>query len=319
MKTQFKVCLALGTLAGITGGGLYYLYHLILVRKKENNFPFRRKKAAEALEVFNQNSERAGAWLLKMQENVGNVELLEITSFDGLKLIARYVKNENSQNTIIFMHGYRSSVEHDFAKAMCYFYKQGYNLLLVDERSHGRSEGTYIGYGVLERYDLRDWMNYLNKKYPQTKNLYAYGVSMGASTVMMATGLELPSNVRAMIADCGFTSPWNIFVKIKTQDMRMPEGVMLQMFDRMCKKRAGYGFKNVSTVDCMRKNQIPMIFIHGTGDTFVPWQMTMENYLACKADKRLILVENAVHGAAYITNEKQCQEGILPFLKHYEK
>lgn len=242
-------------------------------------------------------------------------ELLVIEA-NGVELAARRYAQEEPKGRIILFHGYRSIAETDFGCAMDYYYGQGYELILVDQRAHGKSSGSWIGFGVLERYDCRSWIRYLNAEY-QPLPTFLSGISMGCSTVLMALGLELPANVKGVIADCGFTSPKEIVAHVMKRRIHLSTSLLLPGISLFSKIFAGYSLDEYSTLDALKDNKIPVIFIHGKEDHYVPPEMTLRNYEACTAEKQLILVEGAGHGTSYLQDKPGVEKAIGAFLAKY--
>lgn len=244
-------------------------------------------------------------------------EQVSITSYDGLRLFGRYLKNPGSDKTVLFVHGYRSKgATFDFGLEIRACFDKGFNIFVIDQRAHGKSEGKYICFGVKERCDARDWINYINKTYaPRT--LFLYGLSMGCSTVLMASGFTLPGNVRGIIADCGFTSARAQFSYLLKRNYHLPLFPLLQMTNLISKARADFDFKSYSTLDALKTNRIPVLFIHGSKDTFVPTRMGKENYEACIAEKEIVIVEGARHRLAYKFDTVKCDAALSAFLKKY--
>ena len=242
----------------------------------------------------------------------------QILSRDGLKLAARYLPHENARGTAILCHGYRSQGDVDFSVGSRMFYEMGLNVLLIDHRSHGESEGKYICYGVKERYDVLGWVEHLNKTFGADTPIVLAGMSMGSATVQMASGLELPRNVKCVIADCGFTSPWDINYKV-ARDMHLPAFVMIPVANIFCKLLAGFGLREYSTLDAQKVNKLPTLFIHGTGDDFVPCEMSKENYEACQAPKKLVLIPEAGHCKCYFYDKELYSGSIREWVDTYCK
>lgn len=209
---------------------------------------------------------------LKKQE----FEHIVITSDDGLKLHADYFPaEEKTDKLVICNHGYTGCGLRDCSSIAVYFHKIGYDCLLVDHRAHGKSEGDYIGFGILDRFDCRNWVEYIDKRFDKEKKIVLYGVSMGASTVLMASAIpNLSENVKVIIADCAFTSPYDVFSHILKRDYHLPAFPVMNINDALCRKKAGYGFLDYSTLEAVRNTKIPILFIHGTEDDFVPTWMS---------------------------------------------
>ena len=145
-------------------------------------------------------------WLLQQK-----MEDIFIKSDDNLKLHATLLRSKSNKNCVICFHGYTGKGLNDYGSIAKFYIEQGFNMLIVDERAHGDSEGTYIGFGVLDRYDVVKWVEYAIKRFGNDVNIMLHGDSMGATTVLLASGLNLPKNVKAIVADCGFTSAYDVF------------------------------------------------------------------------------------------------------------
>ncbi len=238
-----------------------------------------------------------------------------IRSFDGLDLFGRFFKNGDSDRTIILFHGFRSSGEHDFSCAFQMYFEHGFNILIPDQRAHGRSQGKYIAYGVLERYDALYWVKKVIEMRSENENIILSGVSMGASTVLMASGLALPTNVKAIIADCGFTSPEEIIKKVMTNDMHIPAFPLYYMTRLLARALAHYDFK-YSTLDSLKNCNVPILFIHGKADDFVPFYMSEQNYDACPTEKRAVWVDGAGHGTSFLVDTERCVKELEEFMRY---
>ena len=242
-------------------------------------------------------------------------EDLYLTSFDGLRLHARFYKNGDGRRTLLLSHGFRSSGRGDFAAVLPLYYETlGCSLLVLDHRAHGESEGRYITYGIRERFDVRDWARYLTDRAGGDVQIVLDGISMGATAVLMACGTELPDTVTGVIADCGFTSPWDIFSHILHGTFHLGDFPILYLVGHMARRRAHFGFREATTVRAVENWTKPALFIHGTVDDFVPPAMTEAAYAACPAaDKTLILVEGAMHGCSYLRDRARCESALRQF------
>lgn len=247
------------------------------------------------------------------------LEHVTLLSHDGLRLHADYFPAEEpTDKLVICNHGYTGCGIRDCSSIAVFFHKLGYDCLLVDHRAHGKSEGDYIGFGILDRYDCRSWINYIDNRFEKKKQIILYGVSMGATTVLMAAGIPgLSGSVRAVIADCAFTSPYDVFSHILKRDYHLPAFPVMNINDAICRKKAGYGFQDYSTLDAVRCTNLPILFIHGTEDDFVPTWMTRENFAWCRSEKEILLVEHAAHGASYYENPTLYEETVKAFIAKY--
>ncbi len=245
-------------------------------------------------------------------------ERIVMKSHDGLRLAAYYLPpKEQSDKVLILMHGYRNDGFGDFSGLVRFYHEMGYHLLVPHQRSHGESEGRYICFGVKERHDLKQWTEYIVKRMKGRCKVFLSGISMGGATVLMAAGLDLPKQVKGIIADCAFTSPWDIFSSVMDLNFHVPKTPVLQVADIISRKRAGFAFKECSTLDCMRENRIPVLFIHGGTDTFVPTQMSYRNYETCTAPKELLIVERAAHATSNMVAPEIYRDKVIGFMEKY--
>lgn len=226
-----------------------------------------------------------------------------IQSKDGLKLHGRLLHGKNASRTLLCVHGYRATPFHDFGAATDILLSFG-NLLLIDQRAHSQSEGRYITYGVRESEDCCQWAEWLLSKKGAEHPVYLDGISMGATTVLMAAP-RLPHNVRGIIADCGFTSPYDIMKDITCRYFFLPQPLLLFTVDLFCRRIARFSLREKSTLSAMEENSLPVLFVHGTADSLVPVHMTEEAYNACHSPKKLLLCENAEHGMSFFAKQDQ--------------
>lgn len=241
-----------------------------------------------------------------------SLKTVEIRSREGLKLTGHFLEHPNAERIVLMFHGWRSSCERDGAALAKGLYEKGSSILMADQRAHKVSSGKYIGLGILERYDCLGWLEYLTEN-TDTLPVYLAGVSMGASTVLMASGMELPERVKGVIADCGFTSPYEMVSLFAKKFLKMKGNTMVDAVNGLCMKKAGYDLKEYSTLEAMKKCCIPVFFVHGTEDDFVPCEMTMQNYEACISDKRLLMIEGAAHTRSYLSDPGKYMEGLTDF------
>lgn len=259
--------------------------------------------------------------LKKSAERLENRETqtVEITGQDGTRLVGHYYPCENAKRIIVAMHGWRSSWSKDFGMIADFWHDNHCSILFAEQRGQGNSGGEYMGFGLTERYDCLDWVNWVNETIGSELPIYLGGVSMGASTVLMAAGLDLPDNVKGIVADCGFTSPHAIWKHVAEDNLHLSYGIRGDIANELCKKKINIGSKEYSAADALRENNIPVLFIHGTDDHFVPVEMTYENYKACTAPKRLFIVPGADHGMSYFVNKAGYEKAIKDFWNDYDE
>ena len=207
-------------------------------------------------------------------------ELKKLRSFDGLALYADYLPYPGSKTTVILCHGYRSTGLGDFGGIVRYIHEQlRLNILLIDERSHGKSEGSHMTYGIKERFDICDWANMIAREHPDHK-LFLYGMSLGAASVLMSTTTDLPKSVCGLIADCGFTSPDDVFRSVCRSMYHLPPFPFVDIAEVFTKIFAHFDCKQCSAAQALKNNDIPVLFIHGGADDFVPTWMSRKNFAA---------------------------------------
>ncbi len=242
---------------------------------------------------------------------------VETKSFDGLKLAARYYKTSGSNRTMILFHGYRSSAKRDFSCAVRMYCEMGLNVLLVDQRSHGNSEGRLITYGIKESRDVISWIDFVLENYGNDTEIFLGGMSMGATTVLLAAGLDLPCNVKGIVADCGFTSAKDIIFEVAKKSFHINGMFFYPVFDIICRVKYGFSLYGTSTVDAMKRSRIPVLFIHGKKDAFVPCEMSERGFAAAECEKKIVLVEGAGHGFSYLVNPELVRAELNDFItKH---
>ncbi len=249
------------------------------------------------------------------------LEHVTIKARDNITLHADILFAENKSDKLIIMnHGYTSKGIDNCASPARFFHNIGYDCLIVDHRAHGKSGGKYIGFGILDRFDCKKWIEYIDGRFDKSKQIVLYGISMGATTCLMTAGFpDLSDSVKAVISDCAFTSPYDVFAHVLKKDYHLPPFPIMNINDKMCRAKAGYGFKDYSTLDAVKKTHIPILFIHGKEDKFVPVYMTEENYAACNSPKEIYLADNAGHGASYFEDPEACQKKMKDFLGKYIK
>jgi len=245
------------------------------------------------------------------------MESVSITSEDGTVLMGHYYTCENPKRIIIAMHGWRSTWARDFCASADFLHNSDCNILYVEQRGQGSSGGDYMGFGMTERYDCLAWINFAVSMQTGLP-IYLMGISMGASTVLMATGLELPSDVKGVISDCGFTSANEIFKHVASS-LHLPYATRKSDVEALCKEKINIGASELSTTDALKNNKLPVLFVHGSDDGFVPVSMTYENYKACAGPKRLFIVPGADHGASYLVDKEGYEREVLLFFNQYDK
>ena len=201
----------------------------------------------------------------------------------------------------------------DYGALSNYYLKRGYGLLLADARAHGQSEGQYIGFGCLDRQDAMKWITWVIEECGEAVKIMLHGTSMGGATVLMASGLELPEQVKGIVSDCGFTSPKEVFTHVLHSMYHLPAFPVMQIADYVNQKKAGYGMDECNAAREVRNATVPILMIHGSADTFVPCSMCEEIYENCNAPKKKLIVEGAAHGESYYKDTEAYEKALTEF------
>ena len=231
-------------------------------------------------------------------------EKVHITSKDGLKLAADFY-DAGSDRTALFFHGYTSLPMANFAIIGRKFYERGYNILLITHRAHGESEGEYCTLGLLEQEDVISWTEWCRDR--GLGQLVLYGISMGCASVSYASDRLDKELVRALILDCGFSSPYEQ-ISNDGRKMHVPYQLIMPILTQLARKRLGINLKQ-KVSDSLSKCKIPALFIHGVCDSTVDIKYGIENYESCSSEKKMIKVEGAEHTMAFLDGgDKVCEE-----------
>lgn len=226
-------------------------------------------------------------------------ETVYITSHDRLRLYGRYYECKKGAPIEIMFHGYKGNGERDLAGGIERCFHLGRNILLVDHRASGRSEGHTITFGIKERYDCLKWIEYCIGRFGSDVRIIITGVSMGAATVVMASGMNLPPNVIGVLADCSYNSPKAIIQKV-TKDMKLPPKLVYPFIRLGAFIYGHFDIEASSPVEAVKKCRVPLLIFHGDADDFVPMYMSREIYDACLTDKKhFAVVKGAGHGLAF--------------------
>ena len=235
-----------------------------------------------------------------------------IKSHDGLTLHAKYFEYAPNAVTEIMFHGYRGSAERDLSGGIQRCFALGRNVLLVDQRTSCGSEGNVISFGINEHRDCLAWIDFAINHFGKDVKLVLTGISMGASTVLMAAGKPLPENVVGVLADCGFSSPKKIIQKC-AKDMHLPAKLVYPFIKFGAKIYGHFDLEEYSPLEAMKTCKVPVIFFHGEDDDFVPCDMSREMYAACTSPKKLVTIPNAGHGLVYLVDNEKYFQSVIEF------
>ena len=308
MMWLFWILGALAVLAGLVILAAYICYRLVFTVDREKIDP--RKPDTDPQYVPYRDR------LLDQVDKTDAIpyEAVRIRSSEGLELYGRYYETAPGAPVQILFHGYRGSPLRDFCVGLPLALEYGCNALLIDERAHGKSEGKCLTFGVKERLDCLDWIRYVRERFGEDTPVVLSGVSMGAAIVMMAAGLELPANVRGIIADCGYNSPKDILIQVMT-DVGYPKWPTYPLIRLGGRLFGGFDVEAAGAEAAMAKCTVPVLFIHGDDDRFVPCWMSKKDFDACAAPKTMVIVPGAPHAISFVVAPDTYRAAVRKFLE----
>ncbi len=302
---------ALFVLASLGGGIGMYCYAIKRPKKRPN--PLTMENYSEHMQPFIDFIKKEKNWLFsKGYDNV------EITSHDGLKLKGILVyAPEASDKTVLAIHGYKNCGINEYASYIRVYHEMGFNVLVPDDRAHGVSDGNLIGFAWLDRRDCIGWINFIIEKFGKSSSVVLHGISMGSATVMNASGeSDLPEQVVGVVSDCGYNCAWNEFAHVLKNNFHLHAFPVLYVANFINMILCGYSFKKSSSVEQVKKATVPILFIHGAEDDFVPTEMVYDVYNACGSEvKELHVFPGAAHAESYYV----CHDEFVEVLKNFIK
>jgi len=322
MKDRTKALLV-GTGAAVTAmsaltAGTYALSSKLLHMALDRQLPRGMEKNRARLTGEASDYPLLTAKLNAAAQKLQGCATVELTARDGTRLVGHWYENPNPRRIVIAMHGWRSRWDQDFGFISPFLQEAGCSVLYAEQRGQNASGGRHITFGLLEHLDCLDWVAWASAHTVPGLPVYLAGISMGATTVLLAAGQPLPEQVKGIIADCGFTSPHAIWKHVAEQNLHLNYSLHHGWVERLCKRRLHLSPKNASTVEAMKKCRVPVLFVHGSDDAFVPVEMTYENYKACGAPKTLLIVPGAGHGMSYLQETRRYQQTLSDFWKKYD-
>ncbi len=306
-----KAMLGAGLLAAVCGGEIAYFYGRTMKRGRAKTERTMKMAGTDWNQYMPLIEGRKEAMMERPHNDVWQ------TSFDGLKLHATYFPAQDQQGRqklVICFHGYTSQGMSDYIGLSDYYQKRGFAMLLPDARAHGASEGEYIGFGCLDRQDALGWGRWAVEELGEETEILLHGTSMGAATLLMLSGLSLPEQVKGIVSDCGFTSPKEVFTHVLHSMYHLPAFPLIPGADLVNRKLAGYGMDECNAKREVEKAEVPILFIHGGNDTFVPCSMCDEIYEHCGSKKRKLIIEGAAHAESYYKDMESYEEALTEFI-----
>ncbi len=307
------VAILLALLLIIDVGASAYFYHLVIKRGPKDFLQGNEdlEVSAETMDVFLE-----GDWI--DWTNNQNFETMEMASFDGLSLRGYYLEAEKPTNrTVVFAHGY---LGHAFDMGLFgeYYYEQlGFNMFTPDLRGHGASGGDYYGFGWHDRLDLIDWINLIIEKQGPDSEIVLHGLSMGAATVLMASGEKLPEQVKVIIADSPYSSVYDLFAYQMNRMYHLPDKPVLPTLSILTNYWANYSLTEASALNQVKKATVPILFMTGEADTFVPTEMAKEIYEQTSSEKEFYSFPSANHGESIVLYHDEYLKKMTSFIGKY--
>ncbi len=256
--------------------------------------------------------------LIKMVDEADKIpyEDVYITTKSNFKLHGRYYHTKDGAPLQIMFHGYKGHPIRDFSGGLNYALNNGFNVLLIDQRAHGKSDGRCLTFGIKERLDCKLWAEYATKRFGHQTKIILTGISMGAATVMMAADLDLPKSVCAIIADSGYSSPKEIITKT-IKEMKLPAKIFYPFVRIGGIIYGGFDVEQTDAVTAIKGAKVPVFFIHGEEDRFVPCEMSLKCYNVCPSPKQLSTFKGAGHGLSYVVQFEEYDKRAQEFYKKH--
>ena len=277
-------------------------------------FVFHRKKEGDPGEVMDDPQykvyrEETRAMVDKLKARA--FEEVHIISFDGLRLFGRWYEGKKDSPVAVLCHGYNGSAFRDFSGGSDIFLSLGWNVLLIDQRAHGKSEGSTITFGVKEKYDALDWVDYARER-KKDAPIFLVGISMGGATVLMASAMAEERGIKGIAADCPYSSPYEIISKVMV-DKGLKPSLLMPLVSLSAFLFGHFRLKSESAAEAVEKSSLPILIIHGLDDRFVPDYMSREIYERSKGNVEYETFPNAGHGLSYMVDRKRYVDTTVRF------
>ena len=319
MKLSFTllVLAILLSLLLLSGVIIYFSARILFLAVFSRSVPNILKKKSSLTKItkseafVNELSQKSMA--LKERET----ETVEIEGYGGVRLCGHILSAAEPRRIVIAVHGWRGSWCRDFGIVSEFFHTSDTTAIFVEQRGQQGSGGDSITFGICERYDILEWVRWATNRFPDLP-IYLCGVSMGATSILMSASLGLSDSVHGIIADSGFTSPVEIWKYVIRNNLHLPYSIYGRAVSRECMKRTGQNPSECSTLTALRDCPVPVLFIHGEDDSFVPLEMTYQNYNACSSPKRLFVIPGANHCMGYYIDPIGYEKEMTEFWQKYD-
>ncbi len=297
-------------LAAAILGALYYGYRLAFYYQDPHEDPLGYVHDEQFREVeprFDQaiTEFQAAPW-----------EDVSIVSRDGLTLTGRYYHQKDGAPLYLQFHGYKGNAIRDFCGTWEIARELEHNVLLVDQRCHGNSQGHTITFGIKEHLDCLSWVSYACDRFGPVPMLLM-GVSMGAATVLMASGLDLPKNVRGIVADCPYDSPSNIIKKVLGGEMGMPVKLVYPLIRLGGILYGRFDLEHYSPLEAVTQTKTPILLIHGDADEFVPYPMSCRLHSTAPEAIDFHTIPGSGHALNQVMDPALYRSILIPFVEKH--
>ena len=310
-RIYLTIGISILVLATLLGGGSSFLLHFGLSPVNHG------KDLKTSWEYMYDNYPELKSWTDSLQQ----AEALKDTFIyapDKARLHAYYVAAPSpTSKTAVIVHGYTDNAIRMMMIGYLYNRSLGYNILLPDLRYSGLSDGDAFQMGWLDRKDVMQWMEVANEIFGDSTQMLVHGISMGGATTMMVSGEPQPAYVKCFVDDCGYTSVWDQFSKELKEDFGLPAFPLLYISSWLCDWTKGWNFTEASALEQVKKCRLPMLFIHGEKDDYVPTRMVYELYEAKPEPKELWVVPGADHATSYKLNKEEYTQKVKQFTDKY--
>lgn len=309
IAVKYSVIVLVAVMALLTGAGVYFLGYSLDPEYKHKY-----------------NDESTLLWMKEkypdLQQWIDSVypclHRVEICNAAGVKLNGYYAfAPEPTSRTAVILHGYKSRALMMLHIGYLFNHSLGYNVLLPDLQHHGHSGGSYVQMGWDDRKDVLDWLTEACRVFGDSTQIVVTGISMGGACTMMVSGEQLPDNVKCFVEDCGYTSVWDEFKGELDKQFSLPAFPLLHYTSGLCKMLHGWSFTEASSLEQVRRCNLPMMFIHGDDDDFVPTAMVYRLYDAKSGEKELYISKGSAHALSYRDHPREYTDTVRQFVGKY--